>query len=95
MSQSMVSCSIRKSDVLDKMASSYEENKNLRARVRRLEEQASQKREASSKEVEELHRDAAAARLAAAAAREEEESLRKSEYLIYRVFSIIPSGSCG
>jgi hypothetical protein len=51
------------------MASSYEENQNLRARVRRLEEQAIQKQEASSKEVEELRRDAAAARLAAAAAR--------------------------
>jgi hypothetical protein len=76
------------------MASSYEQNKNLRARVRRLEEQASQKGEASSKEVEELRQDAAAARLAAAAAREEAESLRKGEYVICRVFSTIPSGSC-
>jgi cell division septum initiation protein DivIVA len=71
------------------MASSYEENKNLRARVRRLEEQASQKREVSTKEVEELHRDATAA------PRKEAESLRKGEYLICRVFSTIPSGSCG
>jgi hypothetical protein len=71
MPQSMVSCSVQKSDVLDKMASSYEENKNLRARVRRLKEQASQKGEASSKEVEELCRDAAAARLATTAARQE------------------------
>jgi hypothetical protein len=81
--------------VLDKMASSYEQNKNLRARVRRLEEQASQKGEASSKKVEELRQDAAAARLAAATAREEAESLRKGEYVICRVFSTIPSGSCG
>jgi head-tail adaptor len=51
MLQSVVSHSVRKSDVLDKMASSYEENKNLWAQVRRLEEQTSQKREASSKEV--------------------------------------------
>jgi predicted ribosome quality control (RQC) complex YloA/Tae2 family protein len=92
MSQSVVSRSVRKSDVLDKMASSYEENKKLRARVRRLEEQESQKREVSSKEVEELHRDATAARLAAAAPRKEAESLRKGEYLICRVFSTIPSG---
>jgi predicted ribosome quality control (RQC) complex YloA/Tae2 family protein len=95
MSQRVVFCSVRKSDVLDKMASSYEENKNLQARVRRLEEQASQKREASSKEVEELRRDAAAARLAAAVTREEAESLSKGEYLICRFFSTIPSGSCG
>jgi regulator of replication initiation timing len=95
MSQSVGSCSVQKSDVLDKMASSYEENKNLRARVRRLEEQASQKREASSKEDEELRWDAVAARLATVTAREEAESLRKGEYLICRVFSTIPSGSCG
>jgi hypothetical protein len=95
MSQSMVSRSVRKSDVLDKMASSYEENKNLRARVQRLEEQASQKREASSKEVEQLRWDVAAARLAATTAREEAESLRKGEYPICRVFSTISSGSCG
>jgi hypothetical protein len=89
MSQSVVSRSIRKSDVLDKMASSYEVNKNLRAQVRHLEEQASQKGKASSKEVEEPRRDAAVARLAAAVTREEAESLRKSEYLICQVFSTI------
>jgi hypothetical protein len=95
MSQSVVSRSVRKSDVLDKMASSHEENKNLRARVRRLEEQAGEKWAASSKEVKELARDAAATRLAAVVAREEAESLRKGEYLICRVFSTILSGSCG
>jgi hypothetical protein len=95
MSQSVVSRSVRKSDVLENMASSYEENKNLPARVRRQEEQASQKGEASSKEVKELRRDAAAAKLAAAATRKEVESLKKGEYLICRVFSTIPSGSCG
>jgi hypothetical protein len=95
MSQSMVNRSVRKSDVLDKMASSYKENKHLRARVRCLEEQASEKGAAPSKEVEELRRDATAARLVAVAASEEAESLRKGECLISRVFSTIPSGSCG
>jgi hypothetical protein len=95
MLQSVVSHSVQKSDVLDKMASSYEENKNLRARVRRLEEQASQKGKASSKEVEELRRDAAAAWLAAVATHEEAETIKKGEYLICRVFSTILSGSCG
>jgi uncharacterized protein (DUF2252 family) len=95
MSQSVVSRSVRKSDVLDKMASIYEENKNPRTRVRRLEEQAGEKGATSSKEVEELARDAAAARLATVVACEEAESLRKGEYLICRVFSTILSGSCG
>jgi hypothetical protein len=74
MSHNVVTRSARKIEVLDKMASSYEEIKTLRAQVRHPEEHASERWAVSSQELEQQRRNATTDKLAATASREEGEA---------------------